>query len=98
MRSPVDTLRFSVGGGACGGYVGAASGFLVGMTVGIIVGDAALGLDGALLGMAFLALAGIVAGAILGREEPPNDHSKNAEARRPGTAQDSDRLYPRSGT
>jgi hypothetical protein len=65
LRNPLDSLRTAIGGGVCRAVIGVIGGFTMGMIARVVVGEVALGLDGALLGMAFVALGGIVVGVVV---------------------------------
>jgi hypothetical protein len=55
-------LRLALGGSICGWFLGIFAGALVGSLYGICVNDISLGLDGALLGGAALAILGAAYG------------------------------------
>lgn len=63
------TLRMSLGGAICGGYLGILAGACVGGLYGWWAGNLSFGLDGALIGGGLTALAGAVYGMVMGLEE-----------------------------
>lgn len=58
-RGCPDGLRLVLGGSLCGWFLGIFAGALVGSLYGIWVNDISLGLDGALVGGAILAILGV---------------------------------------
>lgn len=80
MKITRTVVRMALGGAVCGMPIGVGVGALLGTSYGVLIGNTALGFNGAFIGGCVLALVGTVIGAMFGLDEESvrHNHVRNA--------------------